>query len=228
MKRFTRPVYLLALTLAVGCNNGSNNTAQNNSTPAQPTTAAKPIVVDAVGTEPGQVVAVFLDSLRRGDEKTANGVLTGLARQEVQKTNYQIQPPGSPDGKYEIGRVAYLPENNRVALVECQWTDPAPAGQNPEVTEIVCEVHQETDGWRISGIGFKLPGVDELLTIDFENANSLNETIDAATAALQPNAQPSASPQTHSVQGANPALPPMPNGQTQIALPPINNLPVQR
>jgi hypothetical protein len=228
MKRFTRTTYMLALTLAVGCNSGSNNTAQNGTAPNQATAAAKPIVVDAVGTEPGQAVAVFLDSLRRGDEKTANGVLTTMARQEVQKTNYQIQPPGSPDGKYEIGRVAYLPENSRVALVECQWTDPAPAGQKPEVTEIVCEVHQETDGWRISGIGFKLPGVDELLTIDFENANSLNETIDAATAALQQNKQPTGATQAEAAQIANPAMPPLPNGQTQIALPPINNAPVQR
>ncbi len=225
MKRITRPAYLLALSLALGCSGpAANNTAQKTEPAAtENKTAAtlpQPVVVNAVGTEPGQVVAVFLDSLRRGDEKTANSVLTSLARQEVQKANYQIQPPGSPEGKYEIGRVAYLPENDKVALVECNWIDPAAAGQKPDVTEIVCEVHQETDGWRISGLGFKLAGMDETLTVDFENAKALNETIDAATAAFQPPAAGTAP--------NNGAAQPAPQTGTQIALPPVNNAPVRR
>jgi hypothetical protein len=125
---------------------------------------------------------VFLDSLRRGDESAANGVLTNLAREQVQKTNFQIQPPGNPEGKYEIGRVGFPYPEKTVALVECQWTEPTAAGQPPEVIEIVCEVHQETEGWRIAGLIFKIAGTEETLVLDFENASSLQSTLEGATA----------------------------------------------
>lgn len=244
MKRHLRPAYMVALALACGCNSGSN-TAQNSptNTPTQQTAELQPTIVDGVGTEPAQAVAVFLDSLRRGDEKTANGVLTSRAREEVQKTNYQIQPPGTPDGKYEIGRVGYpYPEKN-VALVECQWTEPSAPGLAPDVMEIVCEVHQEADGWRISGLGFKIVGTEEALLLDFENAASLQATIAGATAPVQTQTaggvpvgqQTATNVAPPAIPSGLPAFPPTPNLQptapaagTQIALPPINNAPVQR
>ncbi len=75
-----------------GCNGGTDDkAAQNTASPASNSVAPmQPVVIDGVGTEPAQAVAVFLDSLRRGDEATANGVLTSLAREQVLKTNFQI------------------------------------------------------------------------------------------------------------------------------------------
>ena len=212
-------------------------------------------MIDGVGTEPAQAVAVFLDSLRRGDETAANGVLTTHAREELQKTAYQIQPLGTPDGKYEIGRVLFPYEEKNVAVVECQWTEPPMDNQPGLVMEIVCEVHLETEGWRISGLGVKMAGTEDILVLDFEDAAALQETLDGtastsktASANAQPttNQQPqnvpaqltsqtqfNAQPQfgtTNELRAPSqfPAPTQDPNTPAQLAFPPLNNAPVQR
>lgn len=229
MKRLACPAAVLALSMVFGCNSGSNDQTVQNAPQNQTGSASpmQPVVINGVGTEPAQAVAVFLDSLRRGDESAANGVLTNLAREQVQKTNFQIQPPGNPDGKYEIGRVGFPYPEKTVALVECQWTEPSVAGQEPEIIEIVCEVHQETEGWRIAGLGFKLAGTEETLVLDFENASSLQATLEGATTAPS---QP-----TQTAEAVAPGqLPQFPQGQQpqttppQLAFPPINNAPLNR
>ncbi len=259
MKRLACPAAVLALSMMFGCNSGTNDqTVQNEtSTPSGTAAPAQPVVINGVGTEPAQAVAVFLDSLRRGDESAANGVLTNLAREQVQKTNFQIQPPGNPEGKYEIGRVGFPYPEKTVALVECQWTEPTVAGQPPEVIEIVCEVHQEAEGWRIAGLGFKIAGSEDTLVLDFENASSLQATLEGATSPSAPASQTAAQGQVQPGQFQPGQLPPnqfptnqtnagqfppsqLPSGQefqqnqlpqlppSQIALPPLNNAPVNR
>ncbi len=239
MKRIACPAAVLAMSMFIGCNGGSNDqSVQNSPKPETGTTAPmQPVVVDGVGTEPAQAVAVFLDSLRRGDEAAANGVLTSLAREQVQKTNFQIQPPGTPDGKYQIGRVGYPYAEKNVALVECQWSEPGLAGQAPEVMDIVCEVHQEQEGWRIASLGFNLAGTEDTLVLDFENAQSLQATLESATAPSQPSqtAQTPSSvgsdsvvPSSFTPPASSPALPPLPGETSQIAFPPLNNAPAIR
>ncbi len=229
MKRLACPSAVLALSMLFGCNGGTDDkAAQNTASPASNSVAPmQPVVIDGVGTEPAQAVAVFLDSLRRGDEATANGVLTSLAREQVLKTNFQIQPLGSPEGKYQIGRVGFPYAEKTVALVECQWSEPGVAGQAPDVSEIVCEVHQESDGWRIAGLGFKIAGTEETLVLDFENAASLQETLELATTTPTQPVQPPQTTQAPSTlePASTPGLPPLPGGDTQIAFPPLNNAP---
>lgn len=246
MKCLTTLCCLLAacfLTANVGCNSPTQSTTADKSTPnATSTAATQPVVIDGVGTEPAQAVAVFLDSLRRGDETAANAVLTARAHAELQKTNYQIQPIGTPEGKYTIGRVGFPYDDKSVALVECQWSEPANGNEPPIVMDIVCEVHHEVQGWRIAGLGVKLDGTEDTLVLDFEDAASLQATIEGVS-------QPSNTAQVNTLQtsamqgssfGDN-ALPTMqlPNNQpanyeqpnapaTQLAYPPINNAPVQR
>ncbi len=244
----------LSLPFAVGCGGSSAPaTAQNES--AQTTTESSgtstTMVSDGASTAPAQTVAIFLDSLRKGDERAANGVLTTLARQEVAKTSWQIQPLGTPAGQYKIGRVSFPYPEKSVALVECTWTEPPVEGNAQEVMDIVCEVHQETEGWRISGIGVTIPGTDQALVLDFENAASLQATVDAATGQTSPATQPPTGTQVANGQQAGlpafptgPALPnagpALPNngidaaqGQAlpsypQIAMPPLQNAPLNR
>ncbi len=240
MKRLIRSGSLLALALVFGCSGGSETkTAQNESGSTSPSKSAplKPLVVDGVGSEPAQAVAVFLDSLRRGDENAANGVLTTRARAELQKTAYQIQPLGTPDGKYEIGRVGFPYEEKTVALVECQWTEPATEGQQPLVMEIICEVHQEAEGWRISGLGVKMVGTEDTLVLDFEDAASIQATLEGTAQSPTQTAQAQAQAQgVGSIAPVNGILTSTPVNSgvqelappTQLAFPPLNNAPVQR
>lgn len=174
----------LAMPLLVGCGDSAKTTA---ATAQQAAPAAAPagnhvtVVSEGAETAPAETVAIFLDSLRKGDERAANGVLTSLARQELAKTDYSIQPLGTPAGQYKIGRVGFPYAEKNVALVECTWTEPATADTPAEVMDIVCEVHQDSEGWRIAGIGVTIPGTEQALVLDFENAAALQSTIDAVT-----------------------------------------------
>ena len=248
----------LSLPFAVGCGGSSstpataqNGAAQNGAAQTPTTSVGVPttLINDGARTAPAQPVAIFLDALRKGDERAANGVLTNLARQELPKTTWQIQPLGSPAGQYKIGRVSFpYADDTKVALVECTWTEPPVEGNTQEVMDIVCEVKQEAEGWRISGIAQNIPGTEQAMLLDFEDAVSLQATIDEATGQTSPTAQPPAGTQVATGQQAGqqaglPAFPTGPalptsgaaanQGQTlpsypQIALPPLDNAPINR
>lgn len=204
-------VALGGLPALVGCggaDNAGSPTASSASTTNAPTqTAAAEVVQNGVGTEPAHCVAIFLDSLRSGDEAAANGVLTTKAREELAKTAYEMQPLGTPQGKFEIGRVGYpFPEDKSIALVECEWSEPPVEGQEPLRMDIVCEVHKESQGWRISGLGVNVPGSEETLVLDFEDAAALQATIDAATGAAPTNQQ-MGTPSRDPIAGAGTGVP---------------------
>lgn len=244
LTRFAVPALALAtlgLPLFVGCGGtpaGSSPTAQQSSAGGEQVASSATVVTEGAETEPAQTVAIFLDSLRKGDEQAANGVLTAIARQELAKTAYNIQPLGTPAGQYQIGRVGFpYPEKN-VALVECTWTEPATDDTPAEVMDIVCEVHQEAEGWRISGIGLTIPGTEQALVLDFENAASLQSTIDAATGQTSP---PTATQIAGDQSAGTPALPAFPSASNadataiglpeysqQIASPQFGNAPINR
>ncbi|MCA9180382.1 MAG: hypothetical protein KDA51_02995 [Planctomycetales bacterium] len=244
LNRFALPALAMAtlgLPLFVGCggsSTGNSPTAQQSSTSSGQVASSATVVAEGAETEPAQTVAIFLDSLRKGDEQAANGVLTAIARQELAKTAYNIQPLGTPAGQYQIGRVGFpYPEKN-IALVECTWTEPATDDTPAEVMEIVCEVHQDAEGWRISGIGLTIPGTEQPLVLDFENAASLQSTIDAVTGQTSPptatqiagdqSASTPTLPQFPSAPNANATAPGLPEYPQQIASPQFDNAPINR
>ncbi len=96
------------------------------------------------GTEPGEVVALFLDSLRRGDETTANSVLTTQAQAELAKTDYVIEPLGTPKANTDRSR-RLCRQRKDDGLVECTWSEPNPEpGQPPIEMELVLRSPQRT------------------------------------------------------------------------------------
>jgi hypothetical protein len=231
----------LMLPLALsGCGGGSSGTGGETASatsgspaaeaPKRSTTeagVASATVMDGAGTAPAQTVAVFLDSLRRGDERAANAMLTTKARAEMNKTSYVLQPLGTPEGQYKIGRVGFPYEEKSVALVECIWSEPGTAQEPAASMDIVCELHHEDEGWRISGLGVTITGTEDALVLDFEDAISLQATIDAATGQVSASTMAT----DNSAFPANPSLPSFPDGtdtRGQIAMPPGNGAPVLR
>ncbi|MFK7736537.1 MAG: hypothetical protein AB8B50_10930 [Pirellulaceae bacterium] len=187
------------LAIFTGCGGSPTSTSSNSSQEPSQTAGATgdanttdaqqnaeiTIVENGGGTEPAQCVAIFLDSLRSGNENAINDILTDQAKAGIAQTSWQMQPLGTPDGRYEIGRVASY-EDKTVALVECTWLEP-PATDGTQLSlEIVCEVHQEPAGWRISGIALTEAGQESTLVLDFEDAAGLQATIDAATGRTTP------------------------------------------
>ncbi len=220
----------------VGCGGGSSNNqaAGDNKTPSVQQTADtpsltgspsltdptfQPQIVESNNSEAQQVVGVFLDCLRRGDEATMNSVLTTLAKSEVKKTSYAIQPVGTPQGKFTVGRLGYPYPDKTVALVECRWSEPA-NGAEPELTmDIVCEVHQEAGGWKIAGMAVTVEGEPEPLVIDFEDGQRLEQLMRMANG-QPPVGQPVSQPVPGNNQAGQIALPgQLPNQLPQNQLP---------
>ncbi len=234
----------LGLPLMIGCGDTAKTaapTAQQATPAAVPAADSVTVVNDGAETAPAETVAIFLDSLRKGDERAANGVLTSLARQELAKTDYSIQPLGTPAGQYKIGRVGFPYAEKDVALVECTWTEPATADSPAEVMDIVCEVHLDSEGWRIAGIGVTIPGTEQALVLDFENAAALQSTIDAVTGQTSPTTGKIAAELPSQAASVLPALPTFPDASTggtgtpslpeypqQIASPQLSDAPINR
>ncbi|GIW98049.1 MAG: hypothetical protein KatS3mg111_1382 [Pirellulaceae bacterium] len=191
---------LVTASILTGCGGKqeSNQTVQKSASPTATQTTATTaqsaaavetsanaassgtVIEEGANTEPAQCVAVFLDSLRRGDEAAVNSMLTPKAREELAKTSYVIEPLGAPEGKFEIGRVAFPYEEKNVALVECVWTDPPSETTPPLSMDVVCEVQLTPEGWRLAAMGLAIPGTEDTLVLDFEDAAALQATIDAA------------------------------------------------
>lgn len=187
MKRLISSGLLLLAAIGCGSKDTGTVTADGKGAAAPAPANQTAVVTNGASTEPGEIVALFLDSLRRGDEKAANGVLTGQAQASLAQTDYTIDPLGTPDGKYTIGRVGFVDGDNTTGLVECLWTEPNPeAGKPPVEMEIVCEVHKEPQGWRISGMAVKMAGTEETFVLDFEDPKSLQQALGGEAASQSP------------------------------------------
>lgn len=191
---------LSATTITItGCGSSDSTQAKSDGAPsstASPNVAGvvdtssdlQPKISDSTDSAPQQIVAVFLDSLRRGDEVTANSLLTTQARAELQKIEYQIQPLGTPQGEFKIGRLVFPYQDQPLfALVESQWREPATKTDPELLMDIVCDVRQEGADWRIAGMAVTVAGEDVPLVIDFEDSQRLQQQLTIADA--QPSGQ---------------------------------------
>jgi len=140
MRKLSGLLLLLGSMLAVGCG-GSDSANDTKSTAAGNNTAAvgEPNVMVPGNSQgagpaatnvmpPNEVVALFFDSMRRGDEVQTSALLTAKAREELAKSDLVIQPPGSPTATYQVGRVSFLDEEKDAAYVESILNEPTGEG----------------------------------------------------------------------------------------------------
>ena len=203
-------------TVGDGASSSSTPSGTANAGAVAQDAGFQPKIVETTESAAQQVVAVFLDSLRKGDEVTANATLTTIARAEIAKTAYTLRPLGTPEGQFKIGRLGFPYQDQNIALVECQWKEPA-SGTDPEILmDFVFEVHLEQQGWRIAGMAVTEQGESEPLVIDFEDSARLNELQRMMSGA---EGQPTA-PQAGSGQIAQPGQMQNPAGFSTVSGPP--------
>ena len=117
---------------------GSSNAALDSSTAASSST-------------PDAAVSAFLQALRDGDDAVALALLTPKAREETAKKYLAVQPPGTPNASFRIGKVEYLSADKTGAHVNSTWTE-QDQQQGPSSFEIVWALRRQADGWRIAGM----------------------------------------------------------------------------
>ncbi len=190
MKRSFWIFAVAILTVGIcGCGGGETEKEKPTSSAAPAsaspeTTAMAPTDVDA--DNPQKAVNSFLQAMSSGDEKVAEAMLTTKAREETKRHDLAVQPPGTPNAKYQVGRVEY-PETG-AAYVHCLWTETY-EDQSEETYEVVWVLLKETAGWRIAGIAMQLVEGAEPAFLNFENPVEMMETVRMAEAAGQQQAE---------------------------------------
>jgi hypothetical protein len=121
--------------------------------------------------QPADVVREFLEAIRRGDDAKASQMLTEVARQETQKHELVVAPPGSETAQFEVGDTEFVVKDE-LAHVSSKWTDIGEDGQ-PHTDEIVWALRRDAAGWRIAGMATRIFPDEPPLLLDFEKPDDM-------------------------------------------------------
>jgi hypothetical protein len=173
----------------IGCGGSSEPTpsagqaAATSGTQAAATKAGKPLSVPASAT-PEQVVSVFLDALRGGDQATTASLLTGKALAETSKRNLSVCPQATPHMQYKVTKAEVLPENPSGAHVSVTWTESYTDGTISY--DVVWVLRRQQEGWRVAGMAIELVPGQGLAFLNFEDPDDMIRKQEEAMAALSP------------------------------------------
>jgi len=199
MRKLFTVAMLLGTVWATGCG-GNSSPDSSTKTPTIDSTASvgeakvvEPTQNGAAPTTaanvmpPNEVVALFFESMRRGDEVQTAGLLTVKAREELATYGLVVQPPGSPTATYQVGRVSFLDNDKDSAYVESILNEPTGVGQETKPWEIVWAMRLENEGWKIAGFAFEISPDQAPMVVDFENGADMKAKIEGVQ---QPSTQP--------------------------------------
>jgi len=224
MKRVLLLVVVSAILMPIGC---GGNAEQNSTTAAAGGSKANGKMVAANGGSqaiipPSEIVAMFADSIRRGDRETVNKLITDASRIEIQKQGIDLDPPGSPDASYKIGEFRFSDDEKDSGFVESLWIEPAQDGNPPLSTEVVWGVRLENGGWRICGLAIDMGKDQPAALVNFEDLegtivdeSTSNDKVASAGQATQTAPNITTSPTTGAATFAAPP--------SQIASPPATD-----
>jgi hypothetical protein len=170
---------MAALVWCVGCGGGSPPAGTETTPAAVPdsSTTSQRTAPGGSGKDtappPSEVVALFLDSVRRGDESVTLSLLTDLAQQEIRRSGLEVAPIGSPEARFTIGQVRYVEHDPDGAFVECMWSEPLEGSAEGMNTEVVWALRRQAGAWKVAGMAIDLGAEEEPLVIDFEDSQDL-------------------------------------------------------
>jgi hypothetical protein len=224
--------FLVGLGL-VGCGGTTTPTAQDGpaANPNATTVAAKPagkaVSVPASAT-PEQVVSVFLDALRGGDQATTAALLTSKALTETSQRSLSVCPQATPNMQYQVTKSEVLPENPSGAHVNVTWTESYPDGNLSY--EVVWVLRKQQEGWRVAGMAIELVPGQGLAFLNFEDPDDMIRKQEEAMAALSPPAAetaalPGSTPTVGGVGSDNQGVVPTEFQQSPTEVPPNSEFP---
>lgn len=250
MKRIWSSLILCLVAAApIGC---SNSTAPEESTQSKTPAAASPtakspaaagsavatrgdlaepeltlppngeIIVDM--TPASEVVAVFLDYLKAGDDAQALALLTKAAQTELAAHDFQFDALGAAQCTYTLGRTYYFDETKTGGLVEAKLTGPAEDGTEVS-NEVLFNLRIEEGNWRLYGVAVDIGENQPPLAIDFEDMQD-SSSVAAQPPASVPGPSPTMSSEAAPAANAAMAMPPAASGNpASVATPPGYALP---
>ncbi len=124
-------------------------------TPAKPVTGGPAAPADISINDndaPEVVVFKFLEAVRLGEDKAAEGLLTPLAQEKTKANGMEVAPQGSDTASFRVGAVQ---RDGDTCQVQSQWTDLDGTGA-PQTDEIIWTVRRTGGAWRIAGMAAKI------------------------------------------------------------------------
>jgi hypothetical protein len=173
----------------VGCGGSSTSTPTAGeatgaaATQAAAAPASKAVAVRA-SAKPEQVVSVFLDALRGGDQATTAALLTAKALTETSQRELSVCPQATPNMQYTINHSQVLPENPNGAHVNVTWTENYADGTVSY--DVVWVLRKQQEGWRVAGMAIELVPGQGLAFLNFEDPDDMIRKQEEAMAALSP------------------------------------------
>jgi hypothetical protein len=218
MKRVLVLVLVSAISMPLGCGgNSEQGTASSGGSKAD----SKMVAANGGSQQivpPGEIVAMFADSIRRGDRETVNKLITDASRIEIQKQGIDLDPPGSPDASYKIGEFRFSDDEKDSGFVESLWIEPAQGGNPPQSTEVVWGVRLENGGWRICGLAIDMGKDQPAALVNFEDLEGTIIDESESKDKVATSGAPAAITPTTTPPAGSFALPP-----SQIASPPATD-----
>jgi hypothetical protein len=168
--------------IAAGCNKPAGTNAQGDATDVSSTQSGQtaqgadaPSAQPAKTSTPETAVGQFLEAVRTGNDRVAEGMFTDVARDRIKELNIQVAPRGSDTAKFEVGKAEFLADDG--ARVPCKWTDSDKEG-NSRTDEITWMLRKEPQGWRVAGMAAVIFEGENPLLLDFENPKETLQKLD--------------------------------------------------
>lgn len=158
---------------------------------------------DPAVTGPAQATVVaFLDAIKRGDDATARGLLTQVARAKTKELGISVAPPVNDNATYSVRACEVVGEAGDVVHVATIWTD-VDADGFKSTDNVIWVTRLDPEGWRIVGMAMKV--FDDLppLLLDFEDPEDMLAKQQLVATELQKRAAKAtgAPPQPRTAQG---------------------------
>jgi hypothetical protein len=179
---FWTTVTMIALAGLSGCGGQSDAPQKESTDSGEATTDATPTEDNAAAVparEPREAVGDFLMALQQGNDRVAENLLTNKARAETKRHDMVVQPPGSPNASYEVGRVEYPDGEAGAAFVQCTWREKFD-DDSVETFEVVWVLRLENQDWRISGMATQLSENTPPVFLNFEDPEDMMKTVSEA------------------------------------------------
>jgi hypothetical protein len=158
-------VYGGALLAMLGCGSAEPEpSADKTEKTSKPTVAA---------ATPDEAIHKFMGAFKEGDDATAAALLTEKARQEADRTQKAISPPGSKTMRFTVGNIEYVSDAKDAAHVGCQIVDVNPDGDESKY-DVVWFLRQEEPGWRVAGVAMKVFEDELPVLYNFEDQDDMD------------------------------------------------------
>lgn len=134
---------------------------------------AAPTAADPTITEPAKAAVVtFLEAMKRGDDESARGMLTQVARAKTQEMGLSVAPPVNDTATYTVRGAELVSDSNDIVHVATTWTD-VDADGFKSTDNVVWVVRLDPEGWRVVGMAMKV--FDDLppLLLNFEDPEDM-------------------------------------------------------